>query len=98
MSSNPSKTSGKLHEVTGGIKENIGEMAGAESLQTSGRQQRTQGEGEYKAAQAQGYAEGTKDRAGGYKDSILGAVTGDKSQQASGNTRNEKGKVQQDIN
>jgi len=38
------------------------------------------------AAKAKGYAEGTKDRAGGYMQNVAGAVTGDKEQQARGKT------------
>ena len=42
------------------------------------------GEGEVKAGKARGYAEGTGDRLAGKKDSVVGAVTGDREQQASG--------------
>ena len=64
--------------------ETIGNMTGATSWQQSGKEEHAAGEGEYKAAQAKGYAEGAMDRIGGKKDSIVGAVTGDKAQQADG--------------
>jgi uncharacterized protein YjbJ (UPF0337 family) len=56
------------------------------------------GEGEYKAAQAEGYVEGTADRIGGKKDNVIGALTGDKFQQAQGNMKHDKGQAQQEIN
>ena len=59
-------------------------MTGWESWQASGKEEHAKGEAEYKAAQAKGYAEGTKDRISGKMDSVVGAVTGDKEQQASG--------------
>lgn len=62
----------------------IGNLTGAESWQTSGKQEHLQGEGEYKAAQAKGYAEGTMDRIGGKKDAVVGAISGDRQQEASG--------------
>ncbi|GLB45444.1 putative mismatched base pair and cruciform DNA recognition protein [Lyophyllum shimeji] len=100
MSSNgsPNKTSGQLHSVKGTVVETIGNMTGSESWQTSGKQEHAEGEAETKAAQAKGYAEGTMDRLGGYKDSVVGAITGDKTQQTAGNVQKEKGSAKQEIN
>jgi len=90
--------SGQFHSVKGTVVETVGDMAGSQSWSQAGKDEHTRGEGEYKAAQAKGYAEGATDRLGGYKDSVVGAVSGDKSQQASGNARNEKGQTQQEMN
>lgn len=49
----------------GGIKETIGNIIGSTDTAVSGKEQKASGDAEYKAAQAQGYAEGTKDRVGG---------------------------------
>ena len=70
--------------MKGTAVEAIGNLTGAQSWQESGKQEHAQGETEYKAAQAKGYAEGTMDRLGGKKDAIVGAVTGDRQQEVSG--------------
>ncbi|KAG6830468.1 hypothetical protein H0H87_008041 [Tephrocybe sp. NHM501043] len=61
--------------------EGVGNLTGATSWQQSGKQEHAEGETEYKSAQAKGYAEGTAERIGGKKDSIVGAVIGDRSQE-----------------
>ncbi|KAF9235642.1 hypothetical protein BU15DRAFT_77766 [Melanogaster broomeanus] len=94
----PSKVSGQFHSVKGTAFETVGDLTGSQSWSQAGKEEHASGEGEYNAAQAKGLAEGVTDRAGGYKDSVVGAVSGDKTQQAAGNARKEKGQVQQEAN
>jgi len=70
--------------MKGTATETVGDVTGAKSWSESGRQEHASGEAEYKAAQAEGYAEGLSDNVRGKKDTIVGAVTGDREQEASG--------------
>lgn len=62
----------------------MGSVTRSTNLQSSGQQERAQGNTEYEAARSKGYAEGTQDRVGGAKDSVVGSATGDQQQQAQG--------------
>jgi len=97
-SDGPSKTSGQYHSVKGTVVETVGDLTGATTWTQSGKEEHNAGEAEYKAAQAQGFVQGTTDILGGKKDAVVGAVVGDKTQQATGNARQEKGEVQQQAN
>ncbi|KAJ6608680.1 hypothetical protein B0H10DRAFT_2067006 [Mycena sp. CBHHK59/15] len=96
--SSPDKTTGQYHSTKGTIVETIGNLTGATTWQQSGKEEHAAGEAEYNAARAQGYVEGAADRVEGKKDSVVGAVIGDKSQQATGNAQHDKGQAQQEIN
>ncbi|TRM69074.1 hypothetical protein BD626DRAFT_5043 [Schizophyllum amplum] len=97
-SGSPSKSSGQYHEKKGSLKKTIGKMFGLGGTADRGRMEHAEGKGEYNAARAQGYVEGTADRVTGKKDSVVGAVTGDHSQQHAGETRGNKGDMKQSIN
>lgn len=90
----PSQINGNLKSVQGQVVEQIGNLTGSTEWQQSGKQTHAEGEAEQKAAQAKAYAEGAADRVGGYKDSVVGAVTGDKAQQSE-LQRDKGGKVDQ---
>jgi uncharacterized protein YjbJ (UPF0337 family) len=73
--------------MKGAAVETVGGMTGSTEWQRSGKQERAAGETEHKAAETEGYVEGTTDRLRGKKDSVVGSVTGDKSQQVHGEYR-----------
>lgn len=79
-----SKYTGQYHSMKGTAVEAVGNATGWENWQRDGKQEHATGEAEYNAARAKGYAEGTSDRLMGKKDTVVGSITGDRSQEASG--------------
>ncbi|KAK0480756.1 mismatched base pair and cruciform DNA recognition protein [Armillaria novae-zelandiae] len=93
--SSPNKSPGRYHTMKGNIIETVGKLTGSKGLQQSGAEERRGKDTEYDVARAQGYAEGSRDRAADYED-IIASLTRDKSQQ--GNARQNKGQIQQELN
>ncbi|WOO85728.1 uncharacterized protein LOC62_07G009220 [Vanrija pseudolonga] len=100
--SEPSKVNAQINTALGSAKEMLGSTIEAgyqavggssepSSFTTAGKEQRLKGEGEMKAAEAKGYAEGRK-------DAVVGAITGDKAQEAKGNVQHDKGEAQMKLN
>lgn len=69
-SNEPSQFNGQLKSAQGSAVEAIGNLTGSTEWQKSGKETHAEGEGEIKAAQAKGYAEGLVDQASGYKVSL----------------------------
>jgi hypothetical protein len=59
-------------------------MTGSAGLQQKGHEQHARGQAKYDKAQGQGYTKATKERVGGVKDSIIGAVQGNEARKAQG--------------
>ncbi|KIY64704.1 hypothetical protein CYLTODRAFT_492889 [Cylindrobasidium torrendii FP15055 ss-10] len=81
-----------------GQNSQVGNITGQRQWAESGRREHANGEAEVNAAKVKGYTEGTKNRFGGWKDSVFGAISGNKSKQSSGNVRKEKGERKQEFN
>jgi len=94
----PNQTTGQWNSVMGTAKEAFGNTTGYTSWSDAGKQQHADGEAEITAAKAKGYVDGTLDRVEGKKDAVVGAFSGDKTQQVSGNLQHDKGVAQQQTN
>jgi len=94
----PSKTNANINSTIGTIKQTIGDATGYTDLASAGQKQKKEGDAEYQAAQAEGYVEGVSDRVTGKYDNVVGAVTGDKERQISGQAKHDKGQAQQSLN
>ncbi|KAI9293982.1 DNA binding protein [Neoconidiobolus thromboides FSU 785] len=90
----PSKINATKDTTIGTIKENVGWALGNEQMQAEGKAQHAKGDAEYKAAQAQGYAEGSKDSMKGSVKDTVGSAIGNEQMQAEGKADKLKGDAQ----
>ncbi|KAI9296855.1 DNA binding protein, partial [Neoconidiobolus thromboides FSU 785] len=82
----------------GSIKENVGSALGNHSLESKGAAQRAEGDAEYKAAQAKGYAEGSKDSVKGSVKDTVGSAIGNEQMQAEGKASKLQGDAKKEMN
>ncbi|KAI9293645.1 DNA binding protein [Neoconidiobolus thromboides FSU 785] len=98
MSEGPSKINANVNYTIGAIKENVGSVLGNHSLEAKGAAQRTEGDAEYKAAQAKGYAEGAKDSFKGNIKDTVGSAIGNEQMQVEGKASKLRGDAKKEIN
>ncbi|CAG8467999.1 2536_t:CDS:2 [Funneliformis mosseae] len=99
MSSNePSKISGNTKYYQGAAKETVGNTLGNEQMKAEGKAKKAEGEGEYKAAQVQGQAEGYKDKTTGGLKETTGKALGNEQMQGEGKIKKNAGEAKKEIN
>lgn len=92
----PSKMNANYNSTMGMAKDTLGSALGATDLAQQGQKQKADGDAEYKAAQAQEYAEGAVDAVSGKVNQVYGAVTGDTAREIDGKVTHDAGKQQKD--
>jgi len=101
MSSNdnqPTKLNADTKYYKGAAKETLGNTLGNEQMQAEGLALKLEGEGEYKAAQTKGKAEGYKDQTTGGIKETAGKAIGNQQMQAEGNVTKNTGEAKKEIN
>jgi len=94
----PSKISGDTKYYQGAAKESLGKAIGNEQMQAEGKATKAEGEGEYKAAQLKGQAEGYKDQTTGGVKETVGKTIGNEQMQAEGKVKKNAGEAHKNIN
>jgi len=94
----PSKLNADTKYYQGAAKETLGKTLGNEQMQGEGLSLKLQGEGEYKAAQTKGQAEGYKDKVTGGTKETAGKAIGNQQMQAEGNVTKNSGEAKKEIN
>ncbi|KAJ3161973.1 hypothetical protein HDU86_005671 [Geranomyces michiganensis] len=98
MSNAPSKTHGKMDEMTGSVKETIGKVTGNQSMRSEGAAQSARGTAEVEGVKAANYASGTLDSAGGAIKKNVGSAINNQQMQAEGASTQAKGDLKKEIN
>ncbi|KAJ3178033.1 hypothetical protein HDU87_003811 [Geranomyces variabilis] len=98
MSTQPSKTHGKIEEITGSVRETVGKVTGNQSMRADGAAQSARGTAEIEGVKAANYASGALDSAGGAIKKNLGSAINNQQMQAEGAATQAKGDLKREIN
>lgn len=98
MDENKERAKGKLDEVTGNIKQGIGNLTGNERMEAEGRAQELGGESRQDFAKGVGTAKGMAQEAMGNLKQGLGNLTDDERLQAEGRADELGGESKQRFN
>ncbi|ORY01629.1 putative cruciform DNA binding protein [Basidiobolus meristosporus CBS 931.73] len=92
------KINANLKSASGAVKENVGSAFGNEQMQAEGKATRTEGNAEYKKAQAEGYAQGAGEKLKGNVKDTVGSAIGNEQMQAEGKAGHAKGDARMGAN
>ncbi|CAB4374622.1 putative cruciform DNA binding protein [Rhizophagus irregularis] len=95
--SEPSRVDANTKYYQGAVKETIGKAIGNEQMEAEGTAKKLEGEGEYKAAQTKGQAEGLKDSVTGTVKETTGKAIGNQQMQAEGNITKNTGDAKKEA-
>ncbi|ORX91917.1 hypothetical protein K493DRAFT_316956 [Basidiobolus meristosporus CBS 931.73] len=92
------KVNANIKYTTGYVQETAGSVLGNEQMQAEGAAKQAQADAEYKAAQAQGYAQGAGEKLKGNVKDTVGSAIGNEQMQAEGKAGATKGEARMNLN
>ncbi len=98
MDENKERGKGKLEEIGGSVKKNLGNLTGNERMEAEGKADQMQGQGRQEVAKGVGQAKGALEELKGNVKQGLGNLTGNEQTQAEGKADELKGEARKKFN
>ncbi len=98
MDENKERGKGKLEEIGGSIKKNLGDLTGNERMEAEGKADQMQGQGRQDVAKGVGQAKGGLEELKGNVKQGLGDMTDNERMQAEGKADELKGESRKNFN
>jgi len=98
MDENKERGKGKLEEIGGSIKKNLGDLTGNERMEAEGKADQMQGQGRQEVAKGVGRAKGGLEELKGNVKQGLGDMTDNERMQAEGKADELKGESRKNFN